>query len=332
MVSRTKTQRAVIIFPAIAMVVSLGCVSASSAESNLAPQAKKSTTTVKKKSSSTTKPPKGAVAQSALTVLAGIKVENERPQGYKRDLFKHWTDDDSDSCNTREEVLIQESRTPAQVDAYGCKVIAGDWFSEYDGLMHTDPAELDIDHFIPLKEAWDSGAWSWTSAQRQRFANDLSDSRSLIAVTARENRSKSDKDPSNWIPKRSAALCTYLSDWVAVKARWNLSMDSSEWGRVKNLLTKNCPNTSIAVWGSPATTSTPISGGATVPSTSLTPDSSSPQTTIAPQQGDLVTVTPGAYCAPEGARGTSNGRSYLCSKTNASGVPYSNGRARWRQG
>lgn len=333
MASRTKTQRAVIIFPAIAMVVSLGCVSASQAESNVAVEAKKSTTTVKKKTTSTTKPPKGAVAQTALTVLAGIKIEKERPQGYKRDLFKHWTDEDRDSCNTREEVLILESRTQAQVDAYGCKVIAGDWFSEYDGLMHTDPSNLDIDHFVPLKEAWDSGAWAWTPAQRQKFANDLSDPRSLIAVTAGENRSKGEKDPSNWIPKRSEALCSYVSDWVAVKVRWNLSMDQSEWGRVKNLLTQNCPNATIAPWGSPATTSAPVSGGTAAPNTSLAPvGSSAPQATDAPQQGGLATVTPGAYCAPEGARGTSNGKSYLCSKTNASGVPYSNGRARWRQG
>jgi hypothetical protein len=181
MAVRTKTQRALVVFPAIAMVVSLGCVSASQAQNNNAPTAKKTTTTLKRKTTSTTKAPKGTGVQSALTVLGAIKIEKERPQGYKRDLFKHWTDDDGDSCNTREEVLIAESRTPAQVDAYGCKVVAGDWFSDYDGVLHTDPSDLDIDHFVPLKEAWDSGAWAWSPSQRQRFANDLSDPRALIA-------------------------------------------------------------------------------------------------------------------------------------------------------
>jgi hypothetical protein len=44
-----------------------------------------------------------------------------------------------------------------------------------------------------------------------------------------------------------------------------------------------------------------------------------------------VKVNPGSFCAPEGAVGVHNGRNYVCSKTSASGVPYSGGRARWRQ-
>jgi hypothetical protein len=61
-----------------------------------------------------------------------------------------------------------------------------------------------------------------------------------------------------------------------------------------------------------------------------------PMSTLAQQpsggSGTLPTITPGAYCAPQGARGTFNAKSYVCATTNASGVPYSNGRARWRQG
>jgi hypothetical protein len=46
-----------------------------------------------------------------------------------------------------------------------------------------------------------------------------------------------------------------------------------------------------------------------------------------------VSVYPGAWCKPEGAKGTfTNGKSYVCAKTNASGEAYSDGRARWRQG
>ena len=45
-----------------------------------------------------------------------------------------------------------------------------------------------------LAEAWRSGAWAWTAAQRMEFANDLDDSRTLLAVTASLNRSKSDRD------------------------------------------------------------------------------------------------------------------------------------------
>ena len=323
--TRVSLQRAVIVFPAIAMVVAVGVV-ASSSSSDAASEAKKTTTTVKRKSTATTKPPKGNVVRTAMSVLGTIPRKNERPQGYNRNLFKHWTDDDRDSCNTREEVLIAESTSPPQVDAYGCKVIAGDWFSEYDGVLHTDPSDLDIDHFIPLKEAWDSGAWAWSASQRQKFANDLSDPRSLIAVTAGQNRSKGDKDLSNWLPPRQEALCTYVSTWVAVKAKWKLSMDQSEWGRAKNILTKNCPGTTIAPWGSKASSPGSIPVGTVAPGSS----SSTSTTTTAP--GSLPLVNPGSWCKPEGAFGTGakNGASYICSKTKVTGEPYSDGRARWR--
>lgn len=202
--------------------------------------------------STSTAPPKSNVSQVALalTALEQIIQTNEFSTGYSRDLFRHWIDADRNSCNTREEVLIQESVSNAQVDRFGCKVIAGDWFSPFDGLSHTDPSNLDIDHLVPLKEAWDSGAHSWSSEMREAFANDLSDGRSLIAVTNSVNRSKGDRDPSQWLPPRSEYVCQYVSDWIAVKVQWKLSMDQSEWGRLKNLLSGQCGGQSIAPWGS----------------------------------------------------------------------------------
>jgi hypothetical protein len=337
-----KLQRTLIVFPAIAMVVSVGCVSASGAQTDVSPIAKKTTTTVKKKTITTTMAPKGSAGSpTALSVLATIPQAREQQSGYKRSLFKHWSDLDRDGCSTREEVLIAESLTNAQVDAYGCKVIAGDWYSPYDNQRYSYPADVDIDHVVALKEAWDSGAHSWSAAKREQFANDLSDDRSLIAVKDSENQSKSDKDPSNWIPKNSAYLCTYLANWVAVKAQWGLSMDTSEWGRIKNLLNASCATTTIAPWGSakgasgssssgsaptPADTSAPV----IAPAPSVAPSTGAQQPSGEP--GAVRTINPGSFCAPQGARGAFNGKSYVCSTTNASGVPYSNGRARWRQG
>ncbi|MFZ9628612.1 MAG: HNH endonuclease family protein [Ilumatobacteraceae bacterium] len=175
----------------------------------------------------------------ALDVLAAITIENEHPDGYARDLFEHWIT--RNGCTTRESVLIRESLTYPQVDAVGCTVVAGDWLSVYDGAAWTDPSDLDIDHVVALKEAWDSGAWAWSAERRRAFANDLTDIRSLRAVTDNVNQSKSDADPSNWMPPLRTFWCTYLGDWVAIKARWQLSMDQSEWGRIKNLLGDECP-------------------------------------------------------------------------------------------
>ena len=145
---------------------------------------------------------------------------------------------DAYGCRTRSKVLIRDSLTPAQVDPSGCAVIAGDWYSAYDGLTWDDPAELEIDHLVALKEAWDSGA----------FGNDLEDPRSLRAVTGSVNTAKGAADPSNWIPPNPDFVCTYLSDWVSIKARWGLSMDQSEHGRIRNLLTDRCPDQTITPW------------------------------------------------------------------------------------
>jgi len=180
----------------------------------------------------------GMVLASAL--LETVVVENEHSGGYSRSLFVHWVDLDGNGCNAREDVLIDESLTKAQVDPYGCKVIEGDWVSAYDGVETTTPSEFDIDHVVALKEAWESGAWEWSPTARKLYANDLTDDRTLRAVSAASNRSKSDKDPSNWLPPSSSDLCRYLGDWVAIKVRWNLTMDQSEYGRIRNLLASDC--------------------------------------------------------------------------------------------
>jgi hypothetical protein len=159
-------------------------------------------------------------------LLASLRIEPEVGLGYQRKFFLHWIDQDSDGCNTRAEVLIAESLTPVSIAA-GCKV-TGSWLSLYDLVQTSNPAELDIDHMIPLKEAWDSGAHSWDFDTRKRFANDLGFEHSLIAVTASSNRSKSDRDPSQWLPSNNSYHCEYAYKWLATKYRWRLSIDSAE--------------------------------------------------------------------------------------------------------
>ena len=294
-----------------------------------------------------------AAGGSALAVLQTIRVENERPNGYQRSLFEHWRDIDGDGCDSRDQVLKRDSITRAQVDPISCDVIAGDWVSPYDGARFSDPSDIDIDHVVALKEAWDSGAWAWSSATRKAYANDTSDRRTLAAVTDRVNQQKSDKDPSNWLPPLKSYICTYIGNWIAVKARWELSMDRSEWGRIKNLLNSSCSGLTIAASSeaplmgvmAPVPPTTPLTTPTTTPTT-RTPAATSPTTTAkapssettpvtspATTPSGVATVYPGAWCKPEGAAGVAaSGKSYVCAKTNASGTPYSDGRARWRQG
>jgi hypothetical protein len=181
---------------------------------------------------------------TGLQLLARLASAPEYPNGYARALFVHWIDADRDGCSTRNEVLIKESRTMARTGA-GC-VVAGSWRSAYDGATTTKASSFDIDHVVALKEAWDSGAWAWTQARRQDYANDLGDSRSLRAVSAASNRSKSDKDPALWLPPLTSFRCTYATEWVVVKVRWTLSVDAAERTALKRILAA-CPARTIKV-------------------------------------------------------------------------------------
>ena len=283
-------------------------------------------------------PSVGAQSNSldALQVLASIAVQNENPAGYSRDLFPHWLDVDGDGCNAREQVLKRDSTTLPQVDPYNCYVVAGDWASPYDGRIVRDRTQVDIDHVVALKEAWDSGAWAWSAAMRTAFANDTTDPRSLVAASASSNRSKSDKDPSNWLPTRSSYVCSYLGNWISVKARWGLSMDRSEHGRIRNVLQSRCVGLRIAAWRplSGVSSAPPPASSSTPPGSSTSPVTTSPSTvtpSITTPSSSTGTVFPGAWCKPEGAIGLSaKGVQYVCSTTSLDGKPYRDGRPRWR--
>jgi hypothetical protein len=95
--------------------------------------------------------------------------------------------------------------------------------------------DFDVDHMVPLKEAWDSGANSWDSSTRERFANDLGSPHSLIAVSRGSNRSKGAKDPAEWMPPRQSYTCEYIFTWTLVKIRWSLSADPAEINALRNL-------------------------------------------------------------------------------------------------
>jgi hypothetical protein len=147
--------------------------------------------------------------------------------GYDRNYFNAWIDADSDGCNTRAEVLIMESTTTVTTRGT-CTVTSGSWVSVYDGSSTTQASGLDIDHFVPLNEAWISGAENWDAATRVQFGNDLGYGPSLVAVSAASNRSKSDQDPAEWMPTQRDYYCDYVATWIAVKWRWSLSVDSLE--------------------------------------------------------------------------------------------------------
>jgi hypothetical protein len=169
-----------------------------------------------------------------------LPVAHETRRGYDRDKFRHWVDANGDCQDTRDEVLDAESKLAVS----GCAISRGTWFSYYDRVTVHESTLLDIDHLVPLAEAWDSGAKRWNARTRERYANDLRDPRSLVAVTASANRSKSDQDPAEWMP--DYGRCRYLRQWVAVKIRWSLPVNRAEKRALRNRASR-CANRVVRV-------------------------------------------------------------------------------------
>ncbi|MFK4156994.1 HNH endonuclease family protein [Streptomyces fungicidicus] len=189
--------------------------------------------------------PGETVALSVREALAALPVQDEDRTGYERTKFRHWIDADRDGCSTRSEVLLEEAVTAPEQGAR-CALTGGTWYSPYDDTYFASARSLDIDHLVPLAEAWDSGASAWSAAERQGYANDLEDPRALIAVSAASNRSKADQDPATWEPPAAGYRCAYATDWVAIKIRWGLAVDTAEQAALSGILGA-CPNTPVEV-------------------------------------------------------------------------------------
>lgn len=168
------------------------------------------------------RPPSAAKTRTAIR-----KLKVARPlsmKGYSRDRFPHRTSPGR-GCDTRDLPLIRDGRD-VKVGSR-CRIISGTWRSYYDGLTVKRARRVDIDHMVPLANAWRCGARRWTTARRRRFANDLENSQ-LIAVSASSNRSTGDQGPEAWKPPRGRAWCLYSRWWVQVKRYWRLTVRRAE--------------------------------------------------------------------------------------------------------
>lgn len=179
---------------------------------------------------------------TASALLAELTVSPASSVKYDRDRFAEGLDLDGDGCRTRQDLLEEEG-----VGAYGydCVTLGGTWTSWYDGQVITDPAALEMDHLVALAEAWRSGAHAWTDEQRALFANDMDIPQSLNLVSAAVNNAKADRDPAQWLPPLTPAHCRYVTEWVTVKWRWNLSVDSAERAAIENTLAGDCGQQTI---------------------------------------------------------------------------------------
>ncbi|GEO92256.1 MULTISPECIES: HNH endonuclease family protein [Kocuria] len=180
------------------------------------------------------------------TAVKSLPVAAENNAGYDRDRqFGTWNDADRDCRNTRAEVLQNETRASLTfTTAKRCTVRSGRWVTSWDGRTHTSATTVQIDHTVPVHEAWGSGARYWTKAKRVAFYNDLGDSRTLSAQTSALNSAKQARGPEQWMPPRHR--CGYVGEWVAVKIRWGLKVDSAEKAALTRIAA-SCPNVGLTV-------------------------------------------------------------------------------------
>ena len=167
--------------------------------------------------------------------LDRLPVAAEDPAGYDRSMFGSGWATQNDGCDTRDHVLRVEALRGTPRD---CEIRRGVWWSKYDAKRVRKSRKLDVDHMIPLAEAWASGARQWNANIREAFANDLDFANALVAVTASSNRSKGDRDPAEWLPRNPGNHCWYVQSWIEVKYKYNLSIDPAEKSALEGQLAK----------------------------------------------------------------------------------------------
>ena len=174
---------------------------------------------------------------TALTQLRELQVGSWHSMaGYSRDRFPHWITQ-GNGCDTRE-VVLRRDGSAVTVGTH-CKITGGTWLSAYDGKTLSEADQLDVDHMVPLANAWRTGAASWTDDKRGAFANDL-DRPQLLAVSLGSNRAKGDQDPAHWKPPNHDYWCVYAQRWIAVKLYWKLIVTSEEKTALGDML-ETCP-------------------------------------------------------------------------------------------
>lgn len=158
--------------------------------------------------------------------------------------FGRWINDpNNETCyNTRAQVLMRDSKVSVSLKITNkCIVASGEWLDPYSDSTITEASGIDIDHMVPLKNAYEAGAWKWHFKSRCLYANYMGLKTHLISVSKHENRTKSDNSPAAYLPSSEKYVCKYIKDWLVVKSIWNLKMNEAEASGIAEAVEKyNC--------------------------------------------------------------------------------------------
>lgn len=192
----------------------------------------------------------GTGTEINLAAFAKVNAKFPLPaQDYDRaSQFGHWIRPIKSTClNTRGVVLKRDSQVEVKVNE-NCTVISGDWHDPYTNENYNDSGDIQIDHVVALKNAYMTGAHTWTKQKRCLYANFLGNNFHLLSVNGSENIRKSDKSPLEWTPPNKAFVCEYLRHWLEIKYIWELKLTPREVGAIENQLKENhCSTEDVTV-------------------------------------------------------------------------------------
>jgi len=265
-----------------------------------------------------------ASASDALETLATLPIKGRAPKtGYDRvgKFGEAWADVDHNGCDTRDDILTRDLTNVTKRGT--CEVLTGTLNDPYTGKsiafvrgVHTSMA-IQIDHRVPLSNAWQTGAQQLTQDQSVALANDPLN---LIAVDGPTNGQKSDGDAATWLPPVKSYRCAYVTAQIQVKAKYGLWVTQAEHDAMVRWIA-TCS-------GYPAATPSDSQTPAQIPAPDTTPTSTASDTpapaAAAPSAG--APIHPGSYCDNAGATAVAaNGKTYVCGKTG----PDAGGRLHW---
>tara|TARA_R100000306_G_scaffold62493_1_gene71070 strand:+ start:8285 stop:9076 length:792 start_codon:yes stop_codon:yes gene_type:complete len=176
--------------------------------------------------------PRGMSGYESSQQYASSVVVMDASDYERRKFGPGWDDADGDCQNSRAEALIAQSSTKVRfADERRCRVVTGRWISPFTGNVIQNASEIDIDHVVPLKWAWDHGANTWSDDKRERFANDPVN---LWSVELSLNRQKGAQGPEEWLPP--AGQCQYVSRFVRIVRTYGLKPSNRQENRYKQEL------------------------------------------------------------------------------------------------
>lgn len=165
--------------------------------------------------------PPADTKETNLDTLSALTIGDPQTVDYRRSEWKHWI---GTPCDTRETVLAEQGKDVTK-DPATCKVLSGSWVDPYGGETFSNAGDLDIDHVIPLGYVAKHGGQNWSPEKKQQFANDRTQ---LLAVSAKENRSKSDKGPENYMPPKREFQCEYSKKWVTTAKKYGITVTEGD--------------------------------------------------------------------------------------------------------